>query len=370
MNKKKICVVSAYAYIKEYINYGSLLQYYALEKVLIKMGYNPFWLKYRTNKKQTIKDKVKTIIKIIFNINGEREKKKIINEFSKFIKINLNVSPNEYCSERELENNIPNADYFITGSDQVWAGIDPVNYLCFVPDNKKRISYAASFGKKDISYSHMEVITPWLKKFDNISVREKSGIDICSKMGICAQMAIDPTLLLNEKDYPYLDVHNDRKYKLFYFLNVNEEKDVPREILNEICEEKSEIKIVAGVSRIDEFVKKEYLVYFSPEEWLGAYKNAECIFTNSFHGTVFSLIFHKPFWVFMQNGSSKGQNERMLSLLRMVKLENRIFSNNNIKISDDKIDWKLVDQILDNEKNAAIDYLKKALEYEELYYEN
>lgn len=369
MRKKKICIVSAYAYIKEYINYGSLFQYYALEKTLIRMGFHPYWLRYRINSKVSLKGLIKKRIKIVFNIKGEREKRKILEKFSIFIKNNLEVSQREYYSEKELKKNLPEADYYITGSDQVWAGSDPVNYLCFVPDEKKRISYAASFGKKTIPDYQLTLIKPWLKRFDSVTVREKSGVEICGKIGINARHTVDPTLLLNKDDYPYSTQYENKKYNLLYFLNINDKKDFPFEIVDEL-KKSAEIKIVAGVSNIDDFVENQYLEYFSPEDWLGAYKYASCIFTNSFHGTVFALIFHKPFWVFLQKGKSEGQNERILSLLQMVNLENRICDNDIGSLIHNKIDWEKVDDILKKEREKSIRYLKEALGQEKINYEN
>lgn len=367
MRKKRVCVVSAYAYIKEYINYGSLLQYYALEKCLKKMDYEPYWLRYRIENEKKWKDKVKRKIKILFNVKGEKRKSNILYDFSEFIKENLSVSEHEYYSEEELERNIPEADYYITGSDQVWAACNPVNYLCFAPNEKRKISYAASFGKAEISDDHLMTIKPWLKKFDYISVREKSGVNICNMIGVNAECVVDPTLLLNKEEYPYSEKYKNQKYVLCYFLNIQNEKDFPSEIIRNSAIDKN-VKVVAGVNQRDDFVQSEYLEYFSPEDWLGAYNYADCIFTNSFHGTVFALIFHKPFIVFFQKGKSKKQNERMLSLLQMLNLEDRIYDEDNgiDKILENEIDWEKIDDILKKKKINSIKFLKKSCEYEEI----
>lgn len=102
------------------------------------------------------------------------------------------------------------ADFYITGSDQVWGGILKPNFLCFVSDRKQKIAFAASFGRKELSENQEEKgVSNWLKSFGNISVREKEGVEICKSLGIDAVQILDPTFLLSK--YDYLQFHKKRK---------------------------------------------------------------------------------------------------------------------------------------------------------------
>ncbi|WP_170841485.1 polysaccharide pyruvyl transferase family protein [[Clostridium] fimetarium] len=365
MNEKRVCVISAYTYIQQHINYGSLFQYYALETILKNLGYAPYWLRYIIKEpKLSGISCVKQAIKKILKLDISPQERKILRTFDDFVSSKLTVSKNIYYSEDELKMDPPAADYYITGSDQVWGGVDSANYLCFVPKGKKKISYAASFGKSEISDAQMRTIKPWLKNFDFISVREESGLNICEKINVKAERMIDPTFLLNRSDFPCSDkyIELDNQYLLLYFLNINNSTSLPLEEINEMSET-TKIKTVAGVSEFDQLIECKYLEYFAPEDWLSGYKYAEGILTNTFHGTVFALIYHKPFLVFLQKGRFEKQNERIFSLLRLYGLEDRVYDGNQkilIQLKE-KIDWVKVDNIISQERNKAQRFIMKTL---------
>lgn len=356
---KKICIISAYAYIVNHINYGSLLQYYALEKVLLELGYSPYWLRY------VIPEKDKnffTKLKDILNLKKIRKEKEILNSFQYFIQKYSHVSEIEYKSEEELERNCPKANLYITGSDQVWGGILKANYLCFVPNEKVKCSYAASFGKSVVDKTQRDIIKPWINRLEAVSVREKSAIEICKNMGIQASLVLDPTLLLNSDSYP-TKIIKDSPEVFCYFLNIESKKEIYWKQILKWVKANSLTLSVSCTEHTYGLFEKEYSELVTPELWLSRYCKSKYIFTNTFHGTVFAIIFHKPFIVFKQKGYNEKQNERIYSLLNLLELEKRIYdSKQTIDIQMlCKIDWNKVNQIIDVNRKESMSYIKNVL---------
>lgn len=126
------------------------------------------------------------------------------------------VSDKKYDNINELKINPPKADIYITGSDQVWAGWLEPNYLTFAPPKKKKIAYAVSFGRQQLTAEHQSHIQNWVKQFDAISIRESSGIEICRKMGMDAVHLLDPTLLLDDVDYLPVNAARAEKRKYIF----------------------------------------------------------------------------------------------------------------------------------------------------------
>ena len=365
MDKKKICVVSAYAYIEQHINYGSLFQYYALEKALDQLNCEAYWLRFVLPKEKT-QTGIKAAVKRIAFRKRNHEIAKVLEEFQKFILKYLRVSDKLY-TEEDLQSECPEADAYITGSDQVWGGTLKPNYLCFADDERLKISYAASFGKSVIAQEHKEKITPWIQRMNAISVREPSGVQICKEMGKDAVLVLDPTLLLDAECYPADNktAMNLGKYYFAYFLNVTKNNVGEYvEVLNDVKKKLGIFLVAGGVSEIDRFISREDTVFCSPESWLGMYRKANGIITNTFHGTVFAIIFKKSFLVCFQNGSTAEQNERIYSLLKLFKLEDRAYARNNSieEQMNRPIDWNCVDTICKSNRETSFAFLKEALE--------
>lgn len=123
--------------------------------------------------------------------------------FAEYRKI-VKVTDKEYNSEQELAADIPQADIYMTGSDQVWntvvcGEIDPVYFLSFLPDSAKKIAYAASFGGSEVLPNDKENIKKWLKRYDKITIRENSGVKIANELGVPAEQVLDPTFCLKNQ---------------------------------------------------------------------------------------------------------------------------------------------------------------------------
>lgn len=345
-------IISSYAYIRNHNNYGSLLQYYALQQYLKKFGIEAYWIRFMFPCIQMYKPFVRKFI--YETIHGFRVKN-IYNHlktqlaFRKFMHEKCCVSNKKYTNIIALKNNPPIADLYITGSDQVFGSWLEPNYLTFAPKGKKRIAYAASFGKKNLTKEHQEHIKGWLHTFDSVSVREASGVHICQIMGIKAQHLLDPTLLIDETDYLPAKTEREEKEKYIYCYFINE-KNPENLRINDIIDyskqESAKLKIT-GIEGPETILPSTYIYQYSPETWLNHYKYATCIFTNTFHGIAFCIIFRKQFCVLIQKGYAAKQNERIYSILALFGLQERILKPEKpIKdVMEKSIDWNSVEEI-------------------------
>ena len=335
----KIAVISSYAYIVSNVNYGALLQYYALQEYLKERGHHPYWIRYVI--RLSLKQSLKKIVKSVIYCRAEHKKKMQLQSFLDFAARYLALSDKTYVGEAAINSDPPAADYYITGSDQVWAGTLPANFLTFVGDDTRKIAYAVSFGRDELQEEHANTIRPWIGKFDKISVREKSGIDIC--YNLCRKSAVhvpDPTLLIDKEKYPAADF-GLADYIFCYFINLNIGNSVRLDDLISYAQSVNKEFFISAATGSEKHIPSDYLVYPSPEEWLGYYKHAGAIVTNTFHGTLFSIIFERPFLCILQNGDSSRQNCRILSLLSSLGLQDRILdpSDSIAAKMHTSIDW-------------------------------
>lgn len=334
------------------MNFGASLQSYAVQKMVAKcnientvylIDYNPH------NYKR----------KLFFTFMGKG--------FGKYNKKFLKIL--KFKDIKELNNII---DIFIVGSDQVWRPkyikktIEKY-YFDFVDDNKTKIAYAASFGvdfwegDKELT----EKIKPLAQKFDYVSVREESGIKICNNVfGIDAVCVLDPTLMIDKKDYqPILDDWKDESHKKKKYIAhmLLDDTVVLRDESNNIGKYlKSEINYIKGKDR--KILGKTITFYNKVSQWLTYVKDAELVITDSFHCTVFSLIFNKKFVVV---ANPERGTARLENLLGIVGLKDRFFTN--IKdvlksgILDKNIDYVEVEKKLNVHREYSMNFLKKAL---------
>lgn len=333
-------------------NFGASLQSYAVNK-LFK---NSLLIDYNL-RKLSLKEKV------VFYLEGRN----FIEYCNKFLKLTKKCESFENLKSLNKE-----FDTFIVGSDQVWRAKWlqdklPHYYFDFVDDDKTKIAYAASFGvdfwegDKDLT----EKIRPLAQRFDYVSVREESGIKICKDtFGIEAICVLDPTLMIDKKNYqPILDdwkddSHKKKKYIAHMLLDDTVELRQETEIIGKYL--KAEINHIKGKER--KILGKTITFYNKVSQWLTYIKDAELVITDSFHCTVFSLIFNKKFVVVAnpERGAARLEN-----LLGIVGLKDRFFTN--IKdvlksgILDKSIDYIEVERNLNIHREYSINFLKKAL---------
>ena len=352
---KRIAIISAYAYVEHHANYGSLLQYFALQTCLESLGLQPFWVRYVLPEEHSITYEIKEVVKVCTS-SYDRDRIKAINGQNRFIKNYLRLSEKEYCGFDEIANNPPVADLYITGSDQVWGGCIEANYLRFAPEGKTKIAYAASFGQSKLTEEQCSLIPDWIREIKYVSLRESEGVRICDELGIPSIMVADPTLLLNENDYPICEPIT-RPDLFCYFLNkFTLDKHVDSLI------QSSNTVFCGGVNK-NATSYRSFERILSPEEWIGMIKGAGTILTNSFHGMIFSIIYKKPFVVFLQNGETGAQNSRIFSFLSYIGLQDRIYQSPEQfdKLLEAEIDWEKVNWHIDSLRSISIDFIKNAL---------
>lgn len=348
------------------INYGAVLQLYALQKIIQKLGADPKVINYISPKLENdykivrYNDGLKNLLASIFCAKAFCERKR---RFKIFEKKYLNLT-NELYSKEDLNKICEKYDYIITGSDQVWnytiTDTDSTYMLDFVEDNNKKISYAASFGVGFIPGELKIWYKNLLQDFKAISVREKQGQAIikslCSKE---VPVVLDPTFLLTKEEWKKLNTCDtkNKKYILVYCLRRSN-------LLNKMAEKlkiKTGFEIIVLNPRIRNIYDKFSAYNVGPEDFIRLFMNAEYILTNSFHGTAFAINFNKKFLVDLDINSAISTNSRLLNILSLLGLEDRIVENIDIKKMYQDIDYRKVNKILDEERIKSINYLKKSL---------
>ena len=366
-------------------NYGGLLQNYALQKVLSALGhevytinrdntpsiYSAKWtLRLKFHIKQTIK-------KIIGRTNTPSYKAfiKIRQNCINFVENNITTT-NRFKRQEELLQLIDKHSFegYIVGSDQVWRPCYSPNiyndFLDFCQEKKniRRIAYAASFGVNDWEFNEEQTTKccHLAKQFDAISVREDSGIDLCQEhLGVDAMHVLDPTLLLEKEEYIKLVEQNSEQESdgnLFcYILDTNSEiQSAISDIEKSLSLRSFQVKAKSSSYQLKMGDRIDDHVIPAPTKWLRAFMDAKLVFTDSFHGCVFSIIFNKPFWVI---GNKERGNARFDSLLKQFNLESRRISIDNIKDIDfaTPIDWKKVNIIKKEWQEKSFKFIKDNL---------
>lgn len=372
-------------------NYGQQLQCWALQQELIKLGHEPYLIRYDIEHKFSKSSKpsiFKKLLKLLlvypivpFFIRKIRERKEqklcdynalrnVERNFANFRKENIIMSNQVYTSLQNLRENPPKADAYIVGSDQVWAFLldkyeNRVMFLDFGEESIRRIAYAPSFSMKSYPNKLKSLLKENLKRFDFLSVREQTGVSICKELGFNVKAVVDPTLLLGKNDYmdiKGLDV-NDGCYIYLYYLNVTEEKEIEWELLKKYAT-RNGLKIIATpasgyIPGRELFDGAEYR-YANIPQWISLIDNANMVVTTSFHGVVFCILHHTPFVYFPLKGRFARGNNRVLDLLKEVGLESRCYSEFN-KMMKENVDWDMVDFRLNDNRLKSLDYLHHAL---------
>ena len=357
-------------------NYGSALQTYATQKILEKLGCEVEVINYFRKdliEEHLIENRINTstvfsknfLTKFLGKMFIKPSVEKQCEKFNKFLNNNIKLTPKKYYSNEELKNDLPIADIYCTGSDQVWNsdwnnGIEKPFFLDFVPDNKKRISYASSFGKESLNNNEKKITQEMLKKYQYISVREKSAKKIIEDLGIKnVEHVLDPTLLLNKEEWENLkvDIKHKGKYILVYQLNTkNPEFDKYVKKLSKY--KKMPIVRVSNVS-YQRFKYGKFVNCPTVEEFISYFLNAEYIVTDSFHATAYSINFGKKFLCIFP----KKFSTRLQSILDLTGLQERKVTDfNKFDTIDNQIDYEKVNGIINVERNKSINYLKKAIE--------
>lgn len=373
-------------------NYGQLLQCWALQQVLRDMGHEPFLIKFA--KKEAAKAplwnrvvKVLAIYPVI--IKACNIKKRCVDAKSKQLMDERNVfrdfdgfraqyivgTPQVYSRIDELQENPPQADAYITGSDQVWAQLlsdknNEAYFLNFGSDDTKRISYAPSFSMQHYPKKLLPKLRQCLSCFDAISVREKAGQRICKGLGFDATLVCDPTLLLPMESYQCIASNkrkDDKPYIYIYCINVEKQEELRWKELSKYA--KSENMFVKATPSSGYIYGREIFgdeteyEYCSIPDWLKNISGAKLVVTPSFHGVVFSIIMHTPFVYVPLKGRFSGGNSRIEDLLERLELTDRtLLPNDNFKETSERlIDWEKTDALMKEYKEESLRFIKVSI---------
>ena len=381
---KKVGIVSCY--FKD--NYGSMLQAYATKKILDNNNIPNETISIRHNK-DFKKGKLKYYITQIFNFSFIKTKFGMIKfkfnkVFHKDLRENVMIRTNKYKEFRkEFNMSKPTTTYkeltelakenysdIIVGSDQLWLPVNVVaDYytLNWVPDNINKISYATSFGVSTVPKKYKELYRKFLNRINYLSVREDTGVKLVKELSNkTAKLVCDPTLLLTKKEWDEFATPKriiKDKYILCYFLG----KNVDHRKFAERLRKETGYKIVS-LNHADEYVKysdvyADIIPYdIGPKEWINLIKNAEYVCTDSFHGTLFSLLFNKMFFDFRRHSAKNknSTNSRIDSLLKIAGVSNeRILTGNEDikKVINYKINFKKVNKNIEKFRITSIKWL-------------
>ena len=366
--KKKIGIITFH----NAHNYGAVLQVFALQNILAKE--NEVKIINYENKAivdtyKLFKINKKNIVTILKSLLGDfiyyfNDKKRFVN-FNNFIEKNLNLTE-LYLTEKQLKDNSPKLDIYITGSDQVWnydiaRNVDAYT-LNFGQKDIKRISYAASIGEDKFEEQHIEQYKRNIQQIDFISVREKLAKPYLEKLvKKDITVTLDPTLLMKSQDWDKYLEKNEKKEEKYIFAYVVEENDEYYKILNYLSEITGYKIIHTGRrnKKINNILENAYTK--GPLDFVSLIKNAEYVVATSFHATAFSILYHKKFWIIphLKTGG------RVTSLLEQLDISNRAISTFNefkSKNFDEEINYKEVDEKLDKERSKSLNWLKNAIQ--------
>ena len=310
-------------------NHGSVLQAYALSRYLQSVGcdaqlidYVPERYKIWNSLISKRRGKYPLPVIIAYYPIAILKSFRVRKLFEKFLRNNLNLTK-RYADSEELKKTPPQADIYITGSDQVWNndynGNNDLSYfLDFVSDESKRVAYAASFGKEHISEKeYTNAIKPILKKFDSIGVRESDACNILDQLGVQSTHVVDPVFLLTKKQWQQFanPVQSKEPYILVYVMDglYSELLDYAQKIKEQTGKK---IYVVSFKKIKDERISRCFYLA-DPKDFVGLVGNADVVVTNSFHGTAFSVLFQKDFIAI----GKERYNSRMISLLTKLNLQ-------------------------------------------------
>jgi len=354
-------------------NYGGIMQNYALQTVLKQMGHSPCTIDYDLHLPLYIK--VISIIhrairKYVFRENiilrtwqTKEERDRIYRLNNQFVERYINIV--RVDSLHSIENLSHQYDAIIVGSDQVWRRSyirKYYRYFFLGFRHKKKVAYGASFGCEEWPYTQREthLIKRYVGQIAYLSVREQSGRELCTAhLGVCPLVVLDPVLLLSESHYKALlsssltDI-SGTSYSgrlVTYFLDPNDEKE----------------QITRNISLYLGF----YTYTLMPssgsigiEKWLEGLHGADCVLTDSYHGVLFSILFHKQFLVFLNRERGIARFSQILSQLDI--LDRIISESDSVEViatkMSQKLNWDHIETLLDVARGQSFDFIRKSIQ--------
>ena len=379
-------IIGIVTFWEAFDNYGQALQCWALQQSLKDLGHQPFVVRYKLNglSPKSVPDLLGKVLHSTYNnlkmlLRGEyresvKQHKNIKKrDFESFRQEHYQFSEKEYFSFEELSLDPPQADVFIAGSDQIWGWRigdkeSDVFFLGFGGSDVRRIAYAPSFGIKEYPNDLKDDLKNKLARFDALSVREKTGVNICSDAGFNAEHVLDPTLLLHGGQYDEIaeKVNFQEPYIFVYSINIKSAEELCWKELKSYADAHNTTVVAttsSGYVPAKELLSGASYVYPTVEGWLNRIKNSTLVVTTSFHGIAFSINLHKPFVYVPLGGSHSSGNNRVTELMDALGLRGRELTNERTieEVINTPIDWQNVEQCLNERREKSIAYLNQAL---------
>ncbi len=355
MNRKNVAIVTWY----HSKNFGSQLQAYALYYVIKRFGFDVYMICLCNHAR------LRKIYYCILNSLPHRIARllnKSVEEPSyQFVKTYLeekSVPPQEFKS---------GFDAVVCGSDQIWAPnqFKPYYMLSIVPDKVNKISYAASIGLENIPDDLVNDYKKYVGRINHVSVREDKGKELLEKKcGIESTVVLDPTLLVDKKEWDFIKREPDikRNYIFCYFLK----KDHQYGSLVKDFAKQKEFTIIGVSDNTDDALWMQLLSHqqVGPCEFIGLIEGAKAVITDSYHGTIFSMLYHKPFILFERFNKEDNicQNSRIEQLKKYFGIDDRVVNPNLINQLDiTPIDYSKFEPSLAILREKSMRFLKDAL---------
>lgn len=377
-------------------NWGSVLQAYALQKIIDNLGYKSQVIDYiypnafhysqgcpmqRKPFIRSLKDFVKSLLKSVGLYKERKSKMELLNDF---------ISQNMNCSKKisrkaDLKKQLPHYDIYVSGSDQIWnpnTMYGDMSYMFdFVSSEAVKVAYSSSFSCDTIPRRFQSLYKKSLSQFSAISVRERNGIELAKEYSGLedVQLVLDPTFLIDKNGWRKIlakssNLKLPKKYILFYMLAYTYSPVKKMKEILSFVQRKYSYPIVS-LNRKPEGFKGEFIDITSSceigiPEFLHLFDSAEMVVTSSFHGTAFSINFGKPF-IALENGKSKA-DDRLATIIKTLGLEANLINTNTIISSglSPFYDVELEQRKLSEERYKSLDFLKKALSNDTLSKKN
>lgn len=352
-------------------NFGSMLQSYATQTIIENLGYQAEILDF-------VPEGI-SFKRGCFPKNHTPLWMKLIKFFplfvcntfqfiilNRFIKKYIRVTPIRYRSYQEILDNVPQANIYLSGSDQVWntQNNNPKNdlkayYLGFVPEGKKKVAYAGSFGKNTFTEEESFIIKKYLSHYDHISVREDVGLITLKKHGIDKGVhVVDPTLLLSAEAWKKFAAKKAPKPGYIFVYNLNRNRMI-KKIAIRIARQRK-LRIINFADSFDFITQAKNRLFNTPLDFINHIAHADLIITDSFHGVAFSINLNRQFIC----TKAPKYNSRIESLLRQCKLAGTRLVDTveeGVKQSYLPIDYHMVNPLLEQARQQSLEYLKNAL---------
>lgn len=364
-----------------YYNYGTVLQAYALQKAIDKLGgYNAEIIDYRSineeelSRLQTIFMRIRRLfvyVKEYDRVSRLHRYRYILTKknraFDLFFEQNLPTGKIVYQSYSQLKDNPPHYDIYITGSDQTWSpkiGFRPAMFLDFAVATGIRIAYAPSIGQSVLSKEEKAYLNVNLQPYDAVSCREQRGSELLLSFvkGKDIKTVLDPTLLLDATDWDELAIPPEinKQYILCYFIG---HRTYYRDIAKKLSEKLNLPLYYIPVSWRELGENCNLLPDAGPKEFLGLIRDARLVLTDSFHGTVFSINYRKTFYSFTKiaGGNSASDNSRLYDILNTLHLSGRLIDDSITDIPFSDVNYNDAEKVLAIKRKQSLKYLSDSL---------